>query len=47
LVVRRLLFPVLLAANVAACEVHEPHDFTGQESEIAAGIARFMRGGSY
>ena len=35
------------APGVAACEVGEPHDFVGQEAEVAAGILRFMRGGSY
>lgn len=33
--------------SVSGCEVNEPHDFVGQEAEIAAGIARFIRGGSY
>jgi pimeloyl-ACP methyl ester carboxylesterase len=33
--------------NLAACEVREPHDFIEQEAEVAAGIARFMRGGAY
>lgn len=33
--------------GVAACEVGEPHDFVDQEAEVAAGILRFMRGGSY
>jgi hypothetical protein len=33
--------------SLAACEVREPHDFTEQEAEVAAGIARFMRGESY
>jgi pimeloyl-ACP methyl ester carboxylesterase len=33
--------------SLSACEVREPHDFVEQESEIAAGIARFVRGGSY
>ncbi len=33
--------------NLAACEVGEPHDFVDQESETAAGIVRFIRGGSY
>lgn len=35
------------SSSLAACEVHEPHDFTDQEVEVAAGIARFMRGGNY
>ena len=33
--------------SLSACEVGEPHDFVDQESETAAGIARFIRGGSY
>lgn len=33
--------------NLSACEVGEPHDFVTQEVEIAAGIERFIRGGSY
>jgi len=33
--------------NMAACEVLQPHDFVEQEAEVAAGIARFMRGGNY
>jgi len=32
------------APTLAACEVREPHDFTDQQQEVAAGIARFMRG---
>jgi len=35
------------APNLSACEVGEPHDFVDQESVTAAGIARFIRGGSY
>ena len=35
------------APSLAACEVREPHDFTEQEGEVAAGIARFMRGTNY
>ena len=35
------------APSLAACEVREPHDFTDQEAEVAAGIVRFMRGGHY
>ena len=30
-----------------ACEGRTPHGFVGQEAEVAAGIARFIRGGSY
>lgn len=33
--------------NLSACEVREPHDFIEQETEVAAGIERFIRGGSY
>jgi pimeloyl-ACP methyl ester carboxylesterase len=33
--------------SLAACEVREPHDFTEQEAEVAAGVARFMRGNNY
>jgi hypothetical protein len=33
--------------GIPACEVGEPHDFVDQEAEVAAGILRFMRGGSY
>ena len=35
------------APSLAACEVREPHDFTDQQAEVAAGIARFMRGNNY
>ena len=35
------------APSLAACEPREPHDFVDQQDEVAAGIARFMRGGSY
>lgn len=35
------------AHGLEVCEVGEPHDFVGQEIELAAGIVRFMRGGSY
>jgi pimeloyl-ACP methyl ester carboxylesterase len=34
-------------ANLAACEVGEPHDFVEQEAEVAAGIIRFIGGGSF
>ncbi|MDB5811166.1 MAG: alpha/beta hydrolase family protein [Betaproteobacteria bacterium] len=33
--------------NLGACEVFEPHDFVQQENEVAAGLARFMRGSHY
>ncbi len=35
------------AGGLAACEGRSPHGFTGQEAEVAAGIARFVRGGRY
>jgi len=35
------------SAGLPACEVREPHDFADQEAEVAAGIVRFIRGGSY
>jgi pimeloyl-ACP methyl ester carboxylesterase len=33
--------------GLAACEGRAPHGFAGQEAEVAAGIARFVRGGTY
>ncbi len=33
--------------GLAGCEVREPHDFVEQETEVAAGIVRFMRGESF
>jgi len=33
--------------GIDACEGRSPHGFLGQETEVAAGIARFIRGGSY
>ena len=33
--------------SLAACEVHQPHDYVDQETEVAAGILRFVRGGSF
>jgi hypothetical protein len=35
------------APSLSACEVNEPHDYVGQEAEVAAGIVRFIRGGNY
>ncbi len=35
------------APSLSACEVREPHDYVDQEAEVAAGIARFIRGGNY
>ena len=34
-------------SGTAACEGRSPHGFVDQESDVAAGIARFVRGGSY
>lgn len=34
-------------ASIAACEGRAPHGFVDQEAEVAAGIARFIRGGAY
>lgn len=36
-----------VAPGLAACEGRSPHGFLEQEDELAAGIARFVRGGSY
>lgn len=33
--------------GIEACIGRSPHGFAGQESEVAAGIARFVRGGAY
>lgn len=33
--------------SVEACQGRTPHGFVGQEAEVAAGIARFVRGASY
>lgn len=35
------------AASLSACEVGEPHDFVAQETEVGAGIVRFVRGEKY
>jgi pimeloyl-ACP methyl ester carboxylesterase len=35
------------APSLSSCEVNEPHDYVGQETEVAAGIVRFIRGGNY
>jgi hypothetical protein len=35
------------APGVEACLGRSPHGFLGQEAEVAAGMARFIRGGSY
>jgi hypothetical protein len=34
-------------ASLDACQGRSPHGFVDQEAEVAAGIARFVRGGSY
>jgi hypothetical protein len=34
-------------SSIDACEGRSPHGFIGQEAEVAAGIARFIRGGKY
>jgi len=34
-------------ASVEACAGSAPHGYVDQEAEVAAGIARFIRGGSY
>lgn len=34
-------------AGLAACEGRSPHAFIDQEAEVAAGIARFVRGSGY
>ena len=34
-------------SGLAACEGRSPHGFTGQDAEVAEGIARFVRGGRY
>jgi hypothetical protein len=33
--------------SVDACQGRSPHGFVDQEGEVAAGIARFIRGGSH
>lgn len=33
--------------GLAACEGRSPHGFLDQEAEVAAGMARFIRGGAY
>lgn len=34
-------------SRLDACEGRTPHGFIGQEAEVAAGIARYVRGGQY
>lgn len=33
--------------SVEACQGRTPHGFIDQEAEVAAGMIRFIRGGSY
>ena len=35
------------APSIDACEGRAPHGYVDQEAEVAAGIARFIRGGGY
>ncbi|MBI3714793.1 MAG: hypothetical protein HY255_02230 [Betaproteobacteria bacterium] len=39
--------PAFNGSGLAACEGHAPHGYTDQEAEVAAGMARFIRGGTY
>jgi hypothetical protein len=39
--------PAGTQAGLDACEGRTPHGFIEQEAEVAAGIARFIRGGTY
>jgi hypothetical protein len=39
--------PAGTQASLDACEGRTPHGFIEQEAEVTAGIARFIRGGSY
>jgi hypothetical protein len=39
--------PAGAQAGLDGCEGRTPHGFVQQEAEVAAGIARFVRGGSY
>jgi hypothetical protein len=39
--------PAGAQSSIDACEGRTPHGFVGQEAEVAAGIARFIRGGRY
>jgi hypothetical protein len=34
-------------SGLEGCEGKAPHGFVGQDAEVAAGIARFVRGGTY
>jgi hypothetical protein len=35
------------ASHIDVCEGRTPHGFLDQEAQVAEGIARFVRGGSY
>jgi hypothetical protein len=39
--------PAGTQAGLDACEGRTPHGFIEQDAEVAAGIARFIRGGTY
>jgi hypothetical protein len=39
--------PVFSGSSTAACEGRSPHGYLDQESEVADGIARFIRSGKY
>lgn len=39
--------PANRSSGTEACAGRSPHGFIGQEAEVAAGIARFVRGGRY
>lgn len=39
--------PGARTSGLAACEGRSPHGFADQEEEVAQGIARFVKGGSY
>jgi len=39
--------PAFHGSGLAACEGRAPHGYVDQEAEVAAGMARFIRGGTY
>jgi hypothetical protein len=39
--------PKSRVSGLAACKGRTPHGFLAQEAEVAAGMARFIRGGRY
>ena len=39
--------PVGAAANIDACGARQPHGFFNLDEAVAAGVARFVRGGTY